>query len=123
VTSSEQYSSAVGPQVDSAERVTRLLFLVQLLDDVLDALELWQSAGVTDGQWVASMWSRRVVPKIEIDLPPSVRRATETWGLYEALLAWQYQVVESLCAERGQAEDDRGPGAHGDDHDVDGCNC
>jgi hypothetical protein len=111
VTSSDRYSSAVGPQVDPAERVTRLLFLIQLIDDVLDALELWQSAGVTDGQWVVSMWSRRVVPKIEIDLPASVRRATETWGLYEALLAWQYEVVESLCAERQQAEDNRGPGA------------
>jgi hypothetical protein len=111
VTSSERSSSAVGPQVDSAERVTRLLFLVQLIDDVLDALELWQSAGVTGDAWVVSMWSRRVVPKIEIDLPPSVRRATETWGLYEALLAWQYEVVESLCTERGQAEDYGGPGA------------
>jgi hypothetical protein len=111
VTSSERYSSAIGPQVDSAEQVTRLLFLIQLLDDVLDALELWQSAGVTGDEWVVSMWSRRVMPKIEIDLPLSVRRATETWGLYEALLAWQYEVVESLCAERQQAEDNRGPGA------------
>ena len=111
MTSSERHSSAVGPQVDPAERVTRLLFLVQLIDDVLDALELWQSAGVTGDEWVVSMWSRRVMAKIAIDLPASVRRATETWGLYEALLAWQYEVVESLCAQRQQVEDNRGPSA------------
>jgi hypothetical protein len=110
-------------QLDSAERVTRLLFLVQLIDDVLDALELWQSAGVTNGQWVVSMWSRRVIPKIEIELPPRVRYATETWGLYEALLAWQYEVVESLCAERQQADDNRDPDNHGGDHAVGGCTC
>ena len=96
MTSSVRHSSAVGTQVDSAERVTRLLFLIQLIDDVLDALELWQSAGVAGHQWVVSMWSRRVVPKIEIDLPASVRRATHAWNLYEALLAWQYEVVEAL---------------------------
>jgi hypothetical protein len=110
-------------QLDSAERVTRLLFLVQLIDDVLDALELWQSVGVTSGDWVVSMWSRRVIPKIEIELPPRVRNATETWRLYEALLGWQYEVVESLCAERQHADGHRDPGNHDDDHDVDGWSC
>jgi hypothetical protein len=123
VTSAGRYPSAMLTQLDSAERVTRLLFLVQLIDDVLDALELWQSAGVTNGQWVVSMWSRRVIPKIEIELPPRVRYATETWHLYEALLAWQYEVVESLCAQRQHADGNRDPGNHGDDHDADGCSC
>ena len=86
-------------QLDSADRVARLLFLIQLIDDFLDALELWQSAGITDGRWVVSVWSRRVLPKIEIELPARVRDATETWGLYEGLLSWQYEVVEGLCAQ------------------------
>jgi hypothetical protein len=121
VTSIGRYPSATLTQLESAERETRLLFLIQLIDDILDALELWQSVGVTSSRWVVSMWSRRVLPTIEIPLPPRARDATETWDLYEALLAWQYEVVESLCVQRQHADGNRDPDNCGDHHDADRC--
>jgi hypothetical protein len=98
VNSAGRYACATVAQPGSAEPPTRLLFLIQLIDDILDALELWQSVGVTSGRWVVSMWSRRVTPRIGIELPLRVRNADETWRLYEALLSWQSEIVESLRA-------------------------
>lgn len=121
MTSIGRYPSATLTELESAERETLLLFLIQLIDDVLDALELWQSVGVTSSRWVVSMWSRRVLPRTEIQLPPRARDATDTWDLYEALLAWQYEIVESLCAQRQHADGNRDPGNCGDDLDADCC--
>jgi hypothetical protein len=89
-------ASAPTAHRDSAELTTRLL-LIQVIEDVLDALELWQSAGVTSGRWVVSMWSRRITPRVGIELPSRVRNADEPPRLYEALLAWQFEIAESLC--------------------------
>jgi hypothetical protein len=96
MTSAGRRASAPVARLDFAEPTTRLLYLIQLIDDVLDALELWQSVGVTGGRWVESMWSRRVTPRIGVELPRRVRNADEPWRLYEALLGWQYEIGESL---------------------------
>ena len=76
--------------------VTRLLAVVQFLDDILDALELWQSAGVTDGRWVGEVWARRAAPWARMSLPFDVSHATDGWSLHAALLRWQRQIVEAL---------------------------
>src|ERR1700733_10389524 len=72
MTSGTRCASATVAELDVAE-TTRLLLVIQLIDDVLDALELWQSVGVPGGRWVLSMWSRRVTPRIGIELPRRVR--------------------------------------------------
>jgi hypothetical protein len=97
--SAARFASPTVARLDFAEATTRRLLLIQVIDDVLDALELWQSVGVTDGRWVVSMWSRRVTPRIGIDLPERVRDADQPWRLYAALLAWQYESVDSLRTE------------------------
>jgi hypothetical protein len=96
MTSPGRCASATVAQFDFADPTTRVLLLIQVIDDVLAALELWQSVGVTDGGWVLSVWSRRVTPRIGIELPHRVRNADEPWRRYEALLAWQHESVESL---------------------------
>jgi hypothetical protein len=77
------------------DRVTQLL-LVQFLDDVLDALELWQSADVSDTSWVDAVWSRRVASWADVELPWEVQHANDGWSRHAALLRWQHEIVEVL---------------------------
>jgi len=75
---------------------TRTLLLIHLIDDIADALELWQSAGSTDSTWVVEYWSRRVVPWLGVELPAAVREAPDAWELHRTLLAWQVELAEQL---------------------------
>ena len=80
---------------DGLDRTTLLLVAI-LIDDILDALELWQSVGDSDGSWVKQVWSRRVLPWIGLDLPRSVRRARDTATVHRELMAWQTVIIERL---------------------------
>jgi hypothetical protein len=73
-----------------------LLLVAILIDDILDALELWQSVGDADGSWVNQCWSRRIMPWIGLDLPRSVRRTRDSATVHRALLAWQADIIERL---------------------------
>jgi len=78
------------------DEVTLLLALVQFLDDILEALELWQLVGVTDGRWVSEVWERRAAAWARMSLPFDVSQATDGWRLHAALLRWQRRTVEAL---------------------------
>src|ERR1700686_1878007 len=73
-----------------------LRLLVHIIDDVLDALELWQSAGDADGRWIIAYWSRRVPPRIGVDLPQPVRTPPDSSNIHCELLAWQAVIIERL---------------------------
>lgn len=80
---------------DGFDRTT-LLLVATLIDDILDALEVWQSVGDSDGSWVKQVWSRRVLPWIGLDLPRSVRRARDSATVHRELMAWQTVIIERL---------------------------
>ena len=73
------------------DRATRLLVL-QVADDILNALELWQSLGDSDARWVQRIWSRRVSLLIAIPLPATADAA----AMHSALLEWQLILAECL---------------------------
>ena len=75
---------------------TTLLLVATLIDDILDALELWQSVGDSDGSWVKQVWSRRVLPWIGLDLPRCVRQARDSATVHRELMAWQTVIIERL---------------------------
>lgn len=70
------------------DRPTRRL-AVHLIDDILDALELWQSVGDTDARWVHAVWTRRITPRIGIQPPVSTAEVTDGAHVYSALLELQ----------------------------------
>jgi hypothetical protein len=69
---------------------------IQVIDDLLNALELWQSAGVTDAGWVGEVWSRRVAPCIAMELPLAARASADGASVHAALLEWQMDLAEGL---------------------------
>ena len=84
------------------DRVTQLLLLVQFIDDILDAMELWKSADVTDTSWIESVWSRRVASWADLELPLDVKHAHDGWSRHAALLSWQHEIVGALLSRPGQ---------------------
>ena len=79
---------------------TTLLLVANLLDEILNALELWQRTGDSDWTWVARYWSRKVMPWIGVELPRFVRDASDAATLHRALLAWQREVIDALTPGR-----------------------
>jgi hypothetical protein len=73
-----------------------LILLDLLIEDVVDALELWQAAGYDDCRWVWSYWSRCVPPQRGLDPPATVRAAVDAHELHRALLEWQDEVIAAL---------------------------
>jgi hypothetical protein len=73
------------------DRATRLL-AVQLIYDIIDALELWQSLGETDARWVQRIWSRRVTPLSGLRLPATA----DAGAVHAVLLEWQMMLAEGL---------------------------
>jgi hypothetical protein len=73
-----------------------LMLLVHIIDDVLDALELWQSAGDAGGRWIVAYWSSRVTPRIGVELPQPVRTPPDSSNIHCELLAWQTAIIGSL---------------------------
>ena len=84
-----------GGVVAAPDRST-LILLNLLIDDVLDALELWQAAGYDDCRWVGSYWSRCLTPQRGLDPPAAVRAAADGHELHRALLDWQDVVIAAL---------------------------
>jgi len=109
VNATEHRSPAISKR--PLDRVTQLL-LVQFLDDVLDALELWQSVEVTDTSWVDAVWSRRVAAWAGVELPLEVKRAHDAWSRHAALLSWQHEIVEALLSQPGVAVSDNASAGH-----------
>jgi len=75
------------------DRATRRL-AVHLIDDVLNALELWQSAGDTDARWVHAVWTRRITDRIGLHPPFSAADAADAALVYSALLELQMALAE-----------------------------
>jgi hypothetical protein len=75
------------------DRPTRRL-AVHLIDDILNALELWQSAGDTDARWVHAVWTLRITPRIGIHPPFSAADAADGAYVYSALLELQMALAE-----------------------------
>jgi hypothetical protein len=74
-----------------------LVRLVHLIDDVLDELELQQSARDADAGWVAACWSRRVTERMGVELPLPFDVPPESSNVHLELLAWQSTIIERLC--------------------------
>lgn len=81
---------------DQADRAT-LLLVATLIDDIIDALELWQASGDADNQWVSEFWSRRVAPRLGLELSSEVRTAPDTARQHWALLLLQEAIIEQLA--------------------------
>jgi hypothetical protein len=79
---------SAAPAID---RATRLL-VVHVIDDIIDALELWQSLGETDARWVQRIWSRRITPLTGMRLPATADAA----AVHAVLLEWQMMLAEGL---------------------------
>ena len=75
----------------SSGRADRLV--VRIIDDLLDCIELWHSAGCDDARWVVDNWHRTMAPRFGVELPVPVRVATEASEMHQALLAWQDAVT------------------------------
>lgn len=75
------------------DRPTRRL-AVHLIDDILNALELWQSAGDTDARWVHAVWVRRIAHRIGIRPPFSAAGAADAAHVHSALLELQMALAE-----------------------------
>ncbi len=67
--------------------------VVRIIDDFLDALELWHQAGCDDARWVAGHWDRTMACCLGVELPPDVRAAGDAHAVHAALLAWQTAVA------------------------------
>ena len=87
--------SATPGRVPAPDRAT-LVLLERLIEDVIEALELWQSAGYDDCRWVWDYWTRCVPPRSGFDPPTRVRGAENAAGLHQALLQWQDAVIGAL---------------------------
>ena len=75
-----------------------LLLVAHLIDEIVDALELWQLAGDGEWRWVGEFWTRRITPWIGLDLPSPVRAAADAATLHRALLVWQGSVIDILLS-------------------------
>ena len=91
-------TAATNAPADAPDRST-LILLDLLIEDVLDALELWQAAGYDDCRWVWNYWSRCVPSQCELDPPVAVRDAADAHELHRALLDWQDAVIAALLKQ------------------------
>ena len=67
--------------------------VVRVIDDLLECIELWHSAGCDDARWVVDHWHETAAPRFGVELPAPVRVATDAREMHQALLAWQAAVI------------------------------